>query len=266
MKRWLRALALLVMAITVAPAAAQRVQTGFLDRAIRLNGVEYRYEIYVPRGFDPARRWPVILALHGGGTLGTNGIQPTSGGLAEAIRQFPDRFPAIVVFPHAHDDGFPVWQGPNGDAAMVELDRATREFSGDPRRIYLTGLSAGGNGAWYLAWRNPARFAAAVMVCSWVRAFHGPTNGRDYPAIAPPAESDPYGAVARRLAPLPVWLVHGDADPIIEVDESRRLFAAFRASGSDVRLTELPGVGHQAWDPAYRNPDIAAWLFAQRRP
>jgi len=265
MKHWFSALALWVMAFAAMPAAARSTQTGFLDRAIILHGVEYRYQLYVPRAFDPTRRWPVILALHGGGTLGTNGIQPTSGGLAEAIRQFPDRYPAIVVFPHAHDDGFPVWQGPNGEAALIELDRAVREFSGDQNRVYLTGLSAGGNGAWYLAWRNPTRFAVALMVCSWVRAFHGPTNGKDYPAIAPAAEGDVYAAVARRLTPMPVWLVHGDADPIIDVGESRHLYAAFKSAGADVRLTELPGVGHSAWDAAYRSAEIAAWLFAQRR-
>ena len=252
-------------AVAFAARAAAATETGFLDRVIELKGVEYRYQVYVPRAFDPARRWPVILALHGGATLGTNGIQPTSGGLAEAIRQFPDRFPAIVVFPHAHDDGFPVWQGPNADAALAELDRAQREFSGDENRVYLTGLSAGGNGAWYLAWRNPRRFAAALMVCSWVRPFHGPTNGKDYPAISPVEAGDVYAAVAARLAPMPVWLVHGDADPIIEVGESRRLSAAFKSAGTEVHLTELTGVGHSAWDPAYRNADIAAWLFAQRR-
>ncbi len=263
MRNLIFAIALWALGLAASPAAA--TETGFLDRAITLSGVEYRYQVYVPREFNRSRRWPIMLALHGGGTLGTNGIQPTSGGLAEAIRQFPDRYPAIVVFPHAHDDGFPVWQGPNGDAALAELDRAQREFHGDANRIYLTGLSAGGNGAWYLAWRNPHRFAAALMVCSWVRQFHGPTNGKDYPAIAPAAEGNVYAAVAARLAPMPVWLVHGDADPIIDVGEARSLYAAFSAAGSDVHLTELPGVGHNAWDQAYRNPDIAAWLFAQRR-
>jgi len=64
---------------------------------------------------------------------------------------------------------------------------------------------------------------------------------------------------------MPVWLVHGDADPIIDVGESRRLYAAFKSAGADVHLTELPGVGHSAWDAAYRNVEIATWLFAQRR-
>lgn len=265
MFRELGRLGVYALALVSMASSAGSTQTGFLDRTITLRDVEYRYQIYVPREFDRTRRWPVILALHGGGTLGTNGIQPTSGGLAEAIRRFPDRYPAVVVFPHAHDDGFPVWQGPNGEAALIELEAAVREYSGDPDRVYLTGLSAGGNGAWYLAWRHPKKFAAALMVCSWVRAFHGPTNGRDYPPIAPAGEGDAYAAVARRLAHLPVWLVHGDADPIIEPDESRRIYAALRSAGSDSRLTELSGVGHDAWDAAYRSPEIAAWLFAQRR-
>lgn len=256
---------LLLFALLPANASQRAIETGFLDRALALDGVEYRYQVFVPRNFDPARRWPVVLALHGGGTLGTNGIQPTSGGLAEAIRRTPERFPAIVVFPHARDDGQPVWQGPNGAMAMLALDRAIAEFSGDRERIYLTGLSAGGNGGWYLAWRYPTRFAAALMVCSWVHAFHGPTNHRDYPPIAAQSGADPWTPVAQRLSRLPVWLVHGDADVIVNIDSSRHLLAAFLAAGGDARLTELPGVGHDAWDAAYRNPEIIAWLFAQKR-
>jgi fermentation-respiration switch protein FrsA (DUF1100 family) len=85
---------LLCSALLGAPTAlAQRVETGFLDRAITVGGIEYRYEVYVPRDYDPARRWPVILALHGGGELGSDGILPTVGALAKAIRQHPDRFP-----------------------------------------------------------------------------------------------------------------------------------------------------------------------------
>lgn len=57
----------------------------------------------------------------------------------------------------------------------------------------------------------------------------------------------------------------GSWDPIIDVGEARSLYAAFTAAGSDAHLAVLPGVGHNAWDQAYRNPDIAIWLFAQSR-
>ncbi len=86
-----------------------------------------------------------------------------------------------------------------------------------------------------------------------------------YPAIAPAAAGDAYAAAAEGVGRLPIWLVHGDADQTVSVEESRHMFAALKAAGDDVHFTELPGVDHAAWDPAYQNPEIAAWLFAQRR-
>ena len=142
-------------------AAGRRHETGFLDRAVTMGGVEYRYEIYVPRDYDSARAWPIILALHGGGDYGSDGIRPTVGALAKAIRLHPDRFPAIVVFPQAHADGTPGWQQKGGEAALVEVEKAVTEFHGDSSRIYLTGYSAGGNGAWFLC----SRFQICNELC-----------------------------------------------------------------------------------------------------
>ena len=148
-------------------AAAPHRESGFLDRAVAVGGVEYRYEVYVPRDYDPGRAWPIVLALHGGGEYGSDGIRPTVGALAKAIRLHPDRFPAIVVFAQAHADGTPGWQLKSGEAALVEVDETLTEFHGDSSRIYLTGYSAGGNGAWFLAYHNPQRFAALIVI------FHG---------------------------------------------------------------------------------------------
>jgi len=262
----LRSLALrvLVATVLVAPPCLARQETGFLDRTVVWRGVEYRYAVYVPRDWNPARRWPVIVALHGGGTYGTDSLSPTEGALGRAIRMYPDRYPAIVVFPHAHADGLG-WQGPNGEAALKEMRQALKQFHGDSSRLYLTGFSAGGNGAWWLAYHHPREFAAAVIVCGFMKSFVGHESHMIYPPIAPATADDPYAAVAAGVGHLPVWLVHGDADQRVPVEESRHMFAALKAAGNDVHLTELPGVGHPAWDPAYQNPDVAAWLFAQRR-
>jgi len=171
----------------------------------------------------------------------------------------------VVVFPHGHADGLG-WQGPNGEAALEELSGALSEFHGDPSRAYITGFSAGGNGAWWLAYHHPGRFAAAVIVAGWVTPFIGRQSRIAYPSIAPTGDGDPYVAVVKGVGPLPIWLVHGDADKTVPIEESRHMFAALKAAGNDVHLSELPGVDHNdTWNPAYQNADIAAWLFAQRR-
>jgi predicted peptidase len=59
--------------------------------------------------------------------------------------------------------------------------------------------------------------------------------------------------------------VHGDADVVVPVDQSRKIALALEAVGSDVHYTELPGVNHNAWDAAYANTDLIEWLFNQRR-
>ena len=260
-----RCIALLALcsALAISPPAAARQETGFLDRTLVFHGVEYRYAVYVPRDWSTARRWPVILALHGGGTYGTDGLTQTEGALARAIKLYPERFPAIVVFPHGHADGLG-WQGPNGEAALEEMSKALFEFHGDSSKAYLTGFSAGGNGAWWLAYHHPGRFAAAVIVAGWVTPFTGRQSKIAYPSIAPAAEGDAYSAVAKAVGALPVWLVHGDADKTVSVEESRHMFAALKTAGDDVHLTELPGLDHNdTWNPAYQNPDIASWLFTQ---
>lgn len=253
-----------MLAVAAWPALA-RQETGFLDRTVVVQGVEYRYAVYVPRGWSPARRWPVILALHGGGTYGSDGLSQTEGALGRAVKLYPERFPAVVVFPHGHADGLG-WQGPNGEAALAEADRALAEFHGDRARLYLTGFSAGGNGAWWLAYHHPGRFAAAVIIAGWVTPFTGRQSHIAYPAIAPASAGDPYAAIARGVGALPIWLAHGGADQTVSVEESRHMFAALQAAGDAVRFTELPGLDHTAsWDPVYQNPDVARWLFDQRR-
>jgi predicted peptidase len=207
----------------------------------------------------------VILALHGGGEYGDDGLRQTDGGIASAIRQHQERFPAIVVIPQAKADGTPGWQRAGGRAAIAALDRAVAEFNGDRRRLYLTGLSAGGNGAWYLGSQNPDTFAAMVVVCGWISARTGTTSGLSYPALAAAGAADPFATIAGKVSKVPIWIFHGDADRTVSVDESRKMAAALKALSADVQYTEFPGVGHNAWDPAYGREDLWVWLFRQRK-
>ena len=264
--RFIRALFVAAaFALAASPIAAQRGKTGFLDRAVVVNRTEYRYQVFVPREFTRSKTWPVIIILHGGGTYGNDGIRPTEGGLGRVIRSNPGRVPAIVIFPQAHADGTPGWQLEGGDAAMAALDKSIKEFKGDPKRVVLTGYSAGGNGTWSLASRFPQRFAAIVPVCGFISKFKGGTSGVDYPALAPADAADPYAFIAKRVLGIPVWIFHGDADKSVSVEESRKMAAALKAVGANVQYTEFPGIDHNAWDPAYTRADLIDWMLKQRR-
>ena len=234
---------------------AQLARAGFSERTVQVAGVTHRYRIYLPVGYTPRTQWPVILFLHGAGERGLDGLRQTEVGLGPAIRRNPERYPAIVVFPQASPNTS--WTGAPGTVAMAALDQTLRELSADRGRVYVTGLSMGGNGAWYLAYSNPGRFAAALVVCGFLEA-RGP-----FPGFVPP-DSNAARVVARGIQKMPVWIYHGAADTVVPVSASRDIATVLRDQGSDVRYTELPGVGHNAWDAAYGSSEVATWLLAQR--
>ena len=218
--------------ISAGSASAQTVETGFLNRS--------------------------------GGEYGRDGLLQTDVGLGRAIRRNADRFPAIVVFPQSPPGGTPGFQALGGRIALAALDKSIAEFGADPSRVYLTGLSMGGNGAWYLAYHHPDRFAAVVVVCGFIEAFTGTASGVRYPAIVD-SVPDPFAAIAQRVSRIPIWIFHGDADQTVPVEASRRMAAALKAVAATFQYTELPGIGHNSWDVAYGNADLAAWLFRQQR-
>ena len=139
--------------VLATPATAQPSETGFLNRQVTIEGTAYRYQIFVPVDYTPETRWPVVLFLHGAGERASDGVLQTDVGLGRALRRDAARFQAIVVMPQAPLDTR--WTGAPGAADIAALDGAVEEFSTDADRVYLTGLSLGGNGTWYLAYTYP---------------------------------------------------------------------------------------------------------------
>ena len=240
--------------------SVQRPETGFLDRSIALGGRSYHYQVYVPADYATKPSWPAILFLHGAGERGDDGLLQTNVGLAPAIRQNPSRYPAIVVFPQVPRDS--QWVGMPGDMAVAALQQTIREFHVDPRRVYLTGLSMGGHGTWYVAYQHPELFAAVVPICGWVREF--PQFRGSVPAV-PGDSAAVMPNLVQRLGKTPIWIFHGEVDQVVNVSGSREPAAALKAAGADVHYTELLGLNHNSWDAAYASDEFVHWLFAQRR-
>lgn len=252
---------LFLVALIATVSCRTMPEQGFLLRSVSLRGEAYPYSVYVPRGFDPSRSWPVILFLHGSGERGSDGLRSTQIGVAAAIRAHPEWVPAIAVFPQAPLDSR--WLDDPAEAAMLALEKTIREFHGDRSRVYLTGLSMGGYGTLHLAMTHPDRFAALVVVCGGLLPHPTTTAVRQSPLTI--GAGDPYAVTARALRAKPIWFFHGDADTVIPVEESRKLVAALKnETAADVRYTELPGVGHNAWDRAYGSEEMWSWLFSQR--
>jgi predicted peptidase len=250
----------IVVCFSTAPAQS-RMETGFLDRSVTIAGSVYHYQVYVPSSYTAAGSWPVILFLHGSGERGDDGLLPTQTGLGAAIRRSPARYPAIVVFPQAPSDSG--WVGQPARAAMAALEKTMQEYQTDSDRVYLTGLSMGGNGTWYLAYRCSSKFAAIVPLCGWITPFDEWSRG--FETVVPGNDASPFQSVARKLVRMPTWIFHGEEDSAVPVEQSRMAAEAFKTAGGNVQFTELAGTGHNSWDAAYSSTRFTTWLFAQRR-
>ena len=209
------------------------------------NGQTLRYSLFVPAERRD-EHLPLVLCLHGAG-----GNTAAANVLAAAEMQ--KRHPCVVMAPAC--DGKSVrWvkhEFRGGDqvrAVMPELieavDHVVAEHKVDSTRLYITGQSMGGLGTWGLIANHPTKFAAAVPICgTWS-----------------PAEAKKMNGVA-------IWAFHGADDKTVPVFGSRDMIAALKDANikPEPRYTELPGVGHGSWEPAYSKAELWDWLFQQRR-
>ena len=122
------------------------------------------------------------------------------------------------------------------------LDDITSRYDVDTKRIYLTGLSMGGFGAWELACEYPERFAAVVPICG---------GGQPY--------------LVDNLKDVPVWAFHGAKDKVVDVRKSKEMVDALKACGGDVKLTIYREAEHDSWTQTYDNKKLYDWLLKHRK-
>jgi predicted peptidase len=232
-----------VVLLFASTASAEEPGHGFQLRTLKgADGTSEQFVIFVPDKVEaPA---PIILFLHGSGERGTNVLDPVLQGLGPAVWKQRKSFPAYVVFPQCRPGGGWKADGPDADRALAMLKQIQDEFSTDPSRVYLTGLSMGGGGTWSLAEKYPDRWAAIVPMCS---------------------RGNLETAEEFAKTKLPIWNFCGDKDGENTVEFNRQMHAALTKAGANEKYTEYPGVGHNCWDNAYGEADLYTWLFQQHR-
>ncbi|MGH7592725.1 MAG: hypothetical protein ACRELE_02590, partial [Gemmatimonadales bacterium] len=241
------------------PSGLPNLAPGFQARTMVVMGTTYKYQIFVPQGYTPSQPWPVLVFLHGSGESGTDGVKETTVGLGPYVQSHTSTFPAIVVFPQVPplNGGGPLIQLADS-IDKTALDLTLQEVHADSTRIYVTGLSQGGDFTWDLAYQGSTRYAAVVPIAGSVcGTCVQPGSGLSQDAVVT--------LVAQRLQMIPIWVFHGSADPSVSVVDDRNTVAAFQALGSPIKYTEYPGMGHNVWDVTYADPNLWTWLFAQHR-
>jgi poly(3-hydroxybutyrate) depolymerase len=234
------------------------------------------YALYVPKDYDGARAWPLVVALHGAGSNHRHMLRRVFGldnrageSDLEATRNelpLPD-VPALVVAPYGRGEVMG-YDGLGGEDVLRVLADVRRSYNVDPDRITLTGLSMGGGGTWTLGLQHPELFAGLAPICGVTdtRRLVPEDERPDYDLAALEALEPP--AFAENAAGLRVLIFHGDADPTVPVADSRRIVERFRKLGwlgKTVTYTEYAGVDHRAWAPAYADAKLLRTLAELKR-
>ena len=210
------------------------------------DGGTLHYRLFKPKGADSGKRFPLVLFLHGAGERGDDNRKTVVHGIGEFLSR-QEKHPCYIVIPQCPTGGR--WSSRGADPTkpmartLALVDSLIEKEAVDAKRVYVTGLSMGGFGTWDALGRRPDFFAAGVPIC----------GGGD------PAQ-------AKRIAKVPQWVFHGDADKAVNVKLSRQMVAALKKAGGMPKYTEYPGVGHNSWGRAYATEELHAWLFKQRKP
>ena len=203
-----------------------------------------------------------MLYLHGSGARGDDNREQL-GGIAELVHEFPQNFPVALVFPQCPTGTF--WNSAQIEKANTALDQTVAEINGDPDRLYLAGYSMGGFGAWHTAIANTAKFAAMISIAGGIEAL-GVVSTNDRSLLSSQVQAaegsgDVYHAYGEALKNMPIWIVHGDKDDSVPVEQSRKLYGALKAAGAkDVTYVELPNTGHAILDQTFRDENLIKWL------
>lgn len=191
------------------------------------------YYLYTPK--DSIQNLPLVVFLHGGGEGGINIEAVKAHGIPKLISEGKN-FPFYVFAPQNRDlNGF--WNDRLIHSKTIALADSLKV---DKKRIYLVGMSRGGDGVWRMALNNPNTYAALISVCS---------------------ASIPYVYLANDPN-LPVWFFHGEKDMVVPVEQTIEAYTRMRQLNENVSLTLYPEVNHDCWTITFQNEEIYEWMLS----
>ena len=205
--------------------------------AVSVRGRPFRYGLYVPPTYDPSKPYALLLCLHGAGFTGDAYLERWQTRLTD------DYILACPTLPQGN-----WWTRQAAELAMATLEDVESRYHIDPDRVFLTGMSNGGIGAYLIGSHYAPVFAGVAPMA----------GGLD----------DVLFPFLENLRHTPLYIIHGAKDDVMPVqlsrtiaEELRRLGYAFVYREHD-RTHPIAG-GH--FFPREELPDLVAWLAGRRR-
>lgn len=205
------------------------------------------YRLLKPIQQKDSEKYPLVIFLHGSGERGNDNVvqlKYISPLFLNAGNR--EKYPCFLVVPQcpANENwNYPDWylEPKKPMSTLIALiDSLIALPHIDKSRVYITGLSMGGYGTWYLLTKRPELFAAAVPIC----------GGGDTHQV-------------EKFSHIPIWNFHGAKDDAVPVEHSRNMIQALKAAGGSPKYTEYKKVGHDSWVNAFAEPELLPWLFSK---
>ncbi|HET7377833.1 MAG TPA: prolyl oligopeptidase family serine peptidase, partial [Anaerolineae bacterium] len=214
------------------------------------------YLVYLPEGYEnqPDKTWPLIFFLHGVGDRGNNILLIAKASPFMMIRA-NHPLPSIIVAPLLNTSKtYASFPQPYMAGVLAEV---LKDYRVDQKRIYLTGMSMGGEAAYRFAIHQPNTFAAVAILTGFDARFNPGAIEQGFVPSTEPLEA---------LKDLPIWALHGENDQNIPVSLAQNTVDGLKQAGVNVRFTILPNHDHDIWTDTYSDPEFYDWLFQHRRP
>ena len=218
-------------------------------------------KVYLPAGYDPSKKWPMVVFLHGHYDNDPEYINVWD--VNTRHESASDKLNVIYITPHGRlNTGY---LGIGDRDVMKCMEMAKQRFNVDEEKVYLMGASMGGFGTWSVATRHPELFAAIAPIYGG-GDYHVNMSRENVAKLSSwevfLSEKSSSTAQMEALVNMPILVSHGDQDQLVDVNLSRYLVRMLQRWNYNVRYMEVPGKGHQDLG---LGDQIVEWLLQHKR-
>jgi len=211
-------------------AYAKNVPVG----ALKKRHGAYPYWLVVPAGYDPAKRWQVRFQLHGGVMRDDDSLRGDG-----TVRLAGDE--QIYIMPSGWRDA-PWWSDQQTASLRAILEDVKRDYNVDENRVFLSGVSDGATGLYYIATHDTTPYAALL-----------PLNGH-YLVLRSPELELRSSIFLNNLRNKPFFVVNGGRDPLYPTSIVEPSLGHLSRNGVRLTYQPQPDAGHDtSWWPSVKD-------------